>query len=150
MKDRLLKFLNHEGLSSAKFAEVIGVQPSGISHVLSGRNKPGFDFISKVLSSYPELNADWLILGKGNMLKSIKQPTLFDEPGNTKNVATPNLLIQEQDISKTSNHKPEINASEAIINDPETKEENTFSDIEKIIILYTDNSFKEYFPKQKK
>ena len=78
MKDRLLKFLNKEQLSSARFAEVIGVQPSSISHILSGRNNPGFDFIHKILTNYPSINAEWLITGKGAMLKEDnRQGNLF-------------------------------------------------------------------------
>ncbi|NLA48821.1 MAG: helix-turn-helix transcriptional regulator, partial [Bacteroidales bacterium] len=40
MKERILEFLKSENKTSAQFAEEIGVQPSGISHILSGRNKP--------------------------------------------------------------------------------------------------------------
>ena len=45
MKDRLHKIMEAEGLSPAKFADEIGVQRSSISHIISGRNKPSYDFI---------------------------------------------------------------------------------------------------------
>ena len=35
---------------------------------MSGRNKPSIDFIYKLLLNYPELDANWLVVGKGNML----------------------------------------------------------------------------------
>ena len=70
MKDRLSRFLKSEGLTSLKFAELMEVQPSSISHILSGRNKPSFDFIEKMLARFPELDPDWLILGKGEMHRS--------------------------------------------------------------------------------
>lgn len=70
MEDRLLKLLDAEQLSSSKFADVIGVQRSSISHILSGRNKPSFDFLQKTLSAFPHLSAEWLILGKGKMYES--------------------------------------------------------------------------------
>ena len=41
-----------------------------VFHILTGRNKPSLDFVSKILTSYPELNSDWLLFGKGQMLKS--------------------------------------------------------------------------------
>lgn len=69
MKDRLGRFLRSEGLTSLKFAELMEVQPSSISHILSGRNKPSFDFIEKMLARFPGLNPDWLILGKGEMFR---------------------------------------------------------------------------------
>ncbi len=53
MKDQLNKLLNHYGLSANKLADAIGVQPSSISHILSGRNKPSFDFIISLIEKYP-------------------------------------------------------------------------------------------------
>ena len=82
MEDRLLKLLDAEQLSSARFADVIGVQRSSVSHILSGRNKPSFDFLQKTLMAFPMINADWLILGKGNMYEgevNTVSGTLFDQ-----------------------------------------------------------------------
>jgi Helix-turn-helix. len=53
-------------MSASAFAEKVGVQPSSISHILSGRNKPSLEFIQKVLIQFPKVNADWLISGKNN------------------------------------------------------------------------------------
>ncbi len=78
MKERILVFLQNENKSYAQFAEEIGVQPSGISHILSGRNNPSLDFIVKMLLKYPSLSADWLLFGRGAMHKYASQPTLFD------------------------------------------------------------------------
>jgi len=73
IKDRILKILNTENMSSAKFADIIGVQRSNISHILSGRNNPGLDFLQKVLTKFPSINSDWLLIGKGEMFKQTKQ-----------------------------------------------------------------------------
>ncbi len=70
MKDRLEKFIKTEGLTPSRFAEIMGVQPSSISHILGGRNKPSFDFIEKMLQRFPKLNPDWLLLGKGTIYRS--------------------------------------------------------------------------------
>lgn len=54
-----------EGLSPSQFADKLGVQRSGVSHLLSGRNKPSFEFINKMLVTFPKINPDWLITGNG-------------------------------------------------------------------------------------
>ena len=79
MKDRLMKIITSEGLTSTLLAEEIGVQRSGIQHILSGRNYPSYDFLQKLLTRFPKLNAEWLILGQGSMYKStiIGLPDLF-------------------------------------------------------------------------
>jgi len=65
MEERLKFFLAMEGLSPAQLADRLGVQRSGISHLLQGRNKPSFEFINKLLAEFPKINPDWLIMGTG-------------------------------------------------------------------------------------
>ncbi|MFI3287097.1 MAG: helix-turn-helix domain-containing protein [Rikenellaceae bacterium] len=67
MNERLEKLIKAENLTSAKFAEILSVQPSSISHLLSGRNKPNFDFISNLLTMFPAVNPRWFINGEGEM-----------------------------------------------------------------------------------
>lgn len=78
MKERLEKFIKSEGLTPSRFAEIMAVQPSSISHIIGGRNKPSYDFIEKILLRFPKLNPDWLLLGKGTMYRSSSEtgPTL--------------------------------------------------------------------------
>ncbi len=67
MKDRLRQFLETKGISSQRFAENMGIQPSAVSHILAGRNNPSYDIISKMLSKYPDISPRWLLLGEGCM-----------------------------------------------------------------------------------
>ena len=82
MKERLIQLLDLEQLSPSKFAEIIGVQRSSISHVISGRNKPSFDFLQKTLRAFPGLNASWLLLGEGSMVRRMVTRTLYKQQGN--------------------------------------------------------------------
>ncbi|HQL70889.1 MAG TPA: helix-turn-helix transcriptional regulator, partial [Bacteroidales bacterium] len=70
MKDRIAKILQEEGLTGARFADEIGVQASSVSHILSGRNNPGTDFLIKILERYRGINPEWLLMGKGEMYKT--------------------------------------------------------------------------------
>lgn len=64
IQERLHLVLKMHNLTPSAFADKLGVQRSNVSHVLSGRNKPGLDFLEKVLSQFPRVNAHWLITGK--------------------------------------------------------------------------------------
>jgi transcriptional regulator with XRE-family HTH domain len=66
---RLQKIMDYHDLSAAAFADSIEVGRSSISHILSGRNKPGLDFVLKITSAYPEVDLYWLLNGKGNFPK---------------------------------------------------------------------------------
>ena len=69
IKERIQVVIDSHKLSAGEFALKIGVQRSSVSHVLSGRNKPGFDFLEKIILSFPRVDAEWLLTGK----KSQKQ-----------------------------------------------------------------------------
>ena len=163
MKDRLLKFLNREQLSSARFAGIIGVQPSSISHILSGRNKPGFDFIEKILTKYPSLNAEWLILGKGNMLKSENlQGDLFSGEyyGTVSNLKTDKDVVGEEpeddqtatgaeafnEDTNVNKLKPDDSYNGELSASGKVTDVNKGRVIQKIVIFYSDKSFSEYSP----
>ena len=81
MNSRLLQFLNAENITQAQFADSIGVTRASISHIISGRNKPSYEFISEMMKKYPRLNPEWLILGKGRMYNDRPVQQTADVPG---------------------------------------------------------------------
>ena len=68
MKDRLNAIIEKKGLSATKFATLINANPSAISHLLKGRNKPGYDLLVNIAKAFPDISMDWLLTGKGEML----------------------------------------------------------------------------------
>ena len=67
MKDRLNAIIEKKGLSATKFATLINANPSAISHLLKGRNKPGYDLLVNIARAFPDISMDWLLTGKGEM-----------------------------------------------------------------------------------
>lgn len=67
MREKLLDLMKSEGLKPSQLAELLGVNPAGISHILAGRNKPGFDLLQKILRRFPQINPDWLLLDSQQM-----------------------------------------------------------------------------------
>lgn len=63
IQERVQIILKMHNLTPSAFADQIGVQRSALSHVLTGRNKPGLDFLEKILTHFPRVNAHWLITG---------------------------------------------------------------------------------------
>lgn len=74
--DRLAQVIAHYELTASAFAERIDVQRSGISHILSGRNKPSLDFVLKVVRAFPEVDLYWLLNGKGEFPRKSVQGTM--------------------------------------------------------------------------
>lgn len=69
MNRRLLLFLQAQNITQSQFADTLSVARGSVSHILSGRNKPGYEFLESLALHYPSLNMDWLFTGKGSMYK---------------------------------------------------------------------------------
>jgi transcriptional regulator with XRE-family HTH domain len=145
MKERLLKIITSEGLTPSSLADEIGVQRSGISHILSGRNYPSFDFLQKLLDRYPKLNAEWLIMGHGSMYKSAlaEMPDLFAKPApDTKAPDPPAIPEKLPDLPSGESHQKRFLETKSEIF-PSAEPKKT---IEKMIVLYSDKTFATYLP----
>jgi len=57
-------------MSRLDFASKLNISNAVLSHLASGRNKASLDLVIAVLTHFPKINAEWLILNKGEMYKS--------------------------------------------------------------------------------
>ena len=130
MNSRLQQFLSAENLTQAQFADSISVARASISHILAGRNKPGFEFIENLARHYPALNIEWFITGKGRMYKSASEayqaPVQTDEDSDSLLFDNPAPAIESVPLNK----KTQTIVKEKIIN--------------KILVFYKDGTFEEY------
>lgn len=103
MRDRLQKFMDAEHLQASRLAEILGVQPATISHILNGRNRPSFEFIEKLLQRFPKINPDWLLLGKGGLYRSdMIQQQPYREPQFTAENTQQNIdTMQKTPVAST-------------------------------------------------
>jgi transcriptional regulator with XRE-family HTH domain len=162
IRERLIKIISSEGLNAAAFADSIGVQRSSISHIISGRNKPSLDFLQKIISSYPKYNAEWLLVGLGEIYKQPKQSNFFTKtevsgafsPLETKKPPVKDEIKKEQlslpldalNLSKTALKEEDTPLYEAVNPSKPPLKKETAKKIHKIVIFYEDKTFMEYGP----
>ena len=134
---RLGEILDFYGITAAAFSDMVEVNRSTISHLLSGRNKPSLEFVLKLLNAFPEVDLFWLLNGQG----CFPTPTeILDQKQNSGVPAkenTPKTLFEEsteEDLSKISTGNNQINGE---LNDTE---------VEQIVIFYKNGNFKSYRP----
>lgn len=72
INERIKSIMEHYSINATELANKLKVQRSGISHILSGRNKPGLDFLEKLLLHFTEISAEWLVTGQEEMVKAIE------------------------------------------------------------------------------
>lgn len=149
MKDRLEAIFKHEKITPSRLADIIGVQRSGISHIMSGRNKPGLDFLSKLLAHFPHINGDWLITGQGPMLKNTSNkvtsgqlsiPVPPEVKETPKEPEKPKIRVEKPPVFNRSLAQPQQSMPEK---ENQLKTDKT---IERVIVFYSDRSFIEYKP----
>lgn len=92
VKDRIAHFIKTKGITTIDFERSIGVS-SGYVKNISKSVQP--DKLETISDLYPELNIEWLLIGKGEMLKPDTAPNVqlsdrsanyqgtFTEPINT-------------------------------------------------------------------
>ena len=69
IKERILYFLEYKGVTKSKFFEKIGMTYGNFT----GKSKEtplNSEAISNILLEFPDINLDWLVSGKGSMLKT--------------------------------------------------------------------------------
>lgn len=104
-------------LSASQLADEIGVQRSNVSHVLSERNKPSFEFIHKLLVRFPKVNAHWLITG---------------------------ISQEAEQVRIGAESKSDQKISPVIESPPKSGDKKGSSEVEKIVVFYNDQTFRMY------
>lgn len=139
---RLEKILDYYGLSATAFSEKIEVNRSTISHLISGRNKPSLEFVMKVMHTFEEVNLYWLLNGKGSFPSTSKiEHTDSSKASNVQTSETSASALKPIQkntdpsfpVAETSKHSKVLSAASS-------------NSIDRIVIFYSDGSFKEYLP----
>ena len=136
MDKKLRILMQHENLSASKLADILEIKPAAVSHILSGRNKPSFELICKIVNRFPQINPYWLLGDAPEMLSADAPITTSQTQENLGG----NLFDLE--ANKAENPEP-ITPQEQVTSSPFSR-----CDIEKIIIVYRDQTFEELRPKK--
>jgi transcriptional regulator with XRE-family HTH domain len=130
MLERILEIIKEKGLTPSQFADEIGVQRSGISHLISGRNKPSLEFIMKIKARFPETDMAWLLQGGEKEFFDGTIPVRQADPSQSTLFETPDVM-ETQVFQKSEKRKTKTEQGKTI---------------EKIVVFYTDRTYREYQP----
>ncbi|MCH2214641.1 MAG: helix-turn-helix domain-containing protein [Flavobacteriales bacterium] len=117
--ERLKTIIRVNNLTSSSFADRVGVQRSGVSHILNGRNKPSMEFLLKVLEAFPRVDAGWLLTGK-----------------TTQKLSSEGVGVSEESNTLDSEGGDQI----------EIAKDKQKPVLEKIVFFYSDSTFDTFNP----
>ena len=165
MREKLLDLMKSEGLKPSQLAEMLEINPAGISHILAGRNKPSFELLQKILRRFPRINPDWLLLDSKQMYRNGNGP---DSQTGDPSVINPgqarskietaadyglfgnNTLGNRMGASgsdaavRTAGTTGEVNSSSGLA--PDMVGTRGRAAVQRIVIFYDDQTFECYFP----
>jgi hypothetical protein len=113
-KDRIKTFLSEKKIGRNKIEKELDL---GIGYFSSKGNSISSDVIEKIADRFPELNIDWLLTGKGNMLKTqsesgVSQSIVGNNNSSIGNINNSGFFagnIKGNNIDISNGRKPNIN-----------------------------------------
>lgn len=98
VKERILQFLDEREISKSLFFNKVGISPSNFKGV-GKKSSIGSDLVVKILTEYPELSPEWLMLGEGEMLRDPSKQAANDPkkeiiPSHTPQEGIPLIPIE--------------------------------------------------------
>lgn len=152
MKEKMLDLMKSEGLEPSQLAELLGIKPAGISHILAERNKPKLRHaLQKILRRFPRLNPDWLLLDSDQMYRDNTDgtprqpaPTAAAGPAITDGLfgasgSSPTKAPHQEPTSAI----PENSVPTTAVPFPGTR---TDVAVRRIVVLYDDMTFESFTP----
>lgn len=76
--ERIQRMLKNKRISGNELAKIIGISSTSVYNYLSGEVRAPLSFVSMILESFPDLSAEWLLRGEGEMLLPPKKSTYLE------------------------------------------------------------------------
>lgn len=103
LKEKILSFLAQIGVRKVDFFDLTGIQPSNFKGI-NIKSSPGGDMLVKILTSYPQLSAEWLMRGEGDMLRPSSNPFPTEltksDPTIGENYVPPTAPIEQNNVTQ--------------------------------------------------
>ena len=165
INDKIKQILIDKNISPSYFADEIGVARASVSHILTGRNRPSFDIIQKIIRRFPDLGYDWIMedepappRGSANGQRPVspnqplptnqlsqQRPAPADLPlyNSARSGIMTNMTTMRDDFILEALPEPDLAVANTATAGPDFGPEKS---IERILIFYTDGTFREFLP----
>jgi len=153
LNDKIAQIIEASGMSSSIFADYIGLPRPIMSHIVAKRNKATLEIVQKIIRKFPVLGMDWTFDGTELSPELLIEIAYTDKEGlesfednaevsNSRPKAILKMVVFHPDKSYTdyypcsSQPSSEIPSPNILAN----------SEIEKIVLFFSDNSFADFKP----
>lgn len=159
MKERLIELMQLLNCTPTQFANAIGVQRATLQHILNGRNEPSLKIIMAVHESFPQVDLEWLLYGRGNTFGETSpqkqenndyplfpgmESTVFQAQGKDNSDF---LNLREEKSPSSSRKRANNKGISTNINNPLN---NTQNRIKEVVIFFEDGTYQKISTELKK
>jgi transcriptional regulator with XRE-family HTH domain len=159
LKDRIRLIMEDQHMTQQVFADFLQLAPATLSSIFNGRTRPTLNIVEAIKTKIPDISADWLLWGTGEMYMShpnassnapevtaehpvggseqllhFEQPSLFSSPASV-----PPASFQQG----VKNTHPEIVRQEIKIVDKAPRK------VTEIRVYYDDQTYETFVPAKK-
>ena len=103
MEERIRQIIEYYGISTRQFEQKISVSDGLIHKALARKSGLKSDTLAKIMYIFPQINPDWLLLGKGEMLRG-------SIPEAPSNATIDKLLERIEDLARENGQLQAENA----------------------------------------
>lgn len=93
--ERLRLYLTFKDVSVSAAEQKIGISNASLSKPFKNNTTIKTDTLEKFLNTFDDINPEWLLTGKGNMLKSMERLTYISEPEEKYGINYKELYLKE-------------------------------------------------------
>lgn len=170
MKERIRKIMDYAQLTQQEFASRLGISPSSLSNIFTGRTSPNQKQVNAIHHVFPEININWLMFGEGNMMvcsdnsESINEAILEQDGSalkkDTVSLHSPLSLFDSDSQKNLSSNKGMLHSPSSRDNDAlygqnnyaaqSTKQvEKRVRKIKEIRVFFDDGTYESFVPTNK-
>ena len=150
LSERIKSIIDSKHTTPSAFADSLGIGRAVISHILTGRNNPSLEVVTRILAKYSDVNPEWLLQDKGKMYKDgvtisgedRAEPDLFSQ--NAENTRGVPETEKKQNLTEEKITQEPINDSVREEYTLLNSSSKTNKKVVKIIIYYSDNTFEAF------
>lgn len=96
IRNRIISLIEELNLDRSSFANSINVKQATLSHILTGRNDPTLNIILQIHNTYPSVDINWLLYGKGDSPFTTED----DKPKETQEPIRERIVYEEKKQKK--------------------------------------------------
>jgi len=95
MIQRVKCIIEYKGMNESSFSEAIGIRQNTLNQQLSGLRRLSLDVVKNIIITFEDISPDWLIAGRGEMIRGTELPIEIDPEKEISRLQTENKVLRE-------------------------------------------------------